>query len=490
MGRLVATLLMLVSGSVTAAERGMTLTDYLALVHQRNDKIAYQRLEWRVAGENVKSASAIYEPVLNASYQYTDSDTPNTVEEAYRRNFLNEFLERNNDYVVGVEGLAPSGAKVKLSYTLRDLTNNIQPDPLQGKEFKSFLGGSVVQPLLKGFGRDVTEAGIHLAESEEKIQYQTYRQALMETLANAATAYWDLYLAQQRLELRRQSVGIAEQVLNDDRTRARLGRVAETAVLASEAGVAQRRALLIEARQALVASRNEVRRFIAGLPGEEETTVLAEARPITVVDRPVYDELLANAYRLRPEYLAARLRIEKEQVGVVFAENSTLPQLDLTASYGINGLDQNFGKSWASLADRQYPTWYVGVEYSMPLTGGKKANSELAAAKMRKGQALLELKNAEISIQNNLDTAIRNLEAALDQSRLLGRVVANNRNLLDVEMTRFGSGQSNSRQVLEREENLNRALESELEVQVNLQKAMVGLRLAEGTLLREYGIEE
>lgn len=472
-----------------AGEQPLSLGDYLTLVQEKNEKIAYQKMEWAVASEGVNAANAIYEPVLSASYKYLDSDTPNTTEEQYRLNFSSEYLERNHDYVVGVEGMAPTGAKLKLSYTLRQLNNNIQPSPLAGKEDKSFLGGSVVQPLLKGFGSEVTEAGIRIAESDEAISGQTYRQAMFETVSGAAIAYWELYLAQEKLALRSESVKIAEKVLQDEKARARLGRVAETALLSSEAGVAQRRALLIEAEQSVVTARNDVRRYISRQPGQVDADVLALTQPQQRADVPAYDDLLANAYQLRPEYLAAKTRIEKEGVSVAFAENNTLPQLDFSASYGLNGLDKTVGDSWGDLTSTNHPTWFVGVEYKMPLTGDKKGHSELAAANLRKGQAMLELRNAELSIQNSIDTAIRNLKAAHDQVELLGMVVANNRSLLDVELAKFDSGQSNSRQVLEREEMLNRALETNLEGRINLQKALIGIKLAEGTLLREYGIE-
>ena len=50
--------------------------------------------------------------------------------------------------------------------------------------------------------------------------------------------------------------------------------------------------------------------------------------------------------------------------------------------------------------------------------------------------------------------------------------------------------QSNSRDLFEIEERLNRVLELELESKVNLQKAIVGAALSEGTLLQNFELEK
>ena len=475
--------------STAQAGLALSLEDFINLVAGKNEKISYQHLEWKIASEAQRGEEALYEPTLKASYQHTVSNTPNTTEEEYRRTFSPEFDERNNDYTLGVERKTPIGGTVKLDYTLRQLANNIQPTPLQGKENKSFIGVTYQQPLLKGFGQDVTEAGMNIARYDTEVARQTFRETSLKVVTDAIYAYWDLYLAQQRYQIRKDSVAIAQRVLSDEQVQARLGKIAETEVLIAQAGVAQRQSQSIEAQQQLVAARNELRRYISALPNAGSVELSVTTAPDTDVTVPSFDEANATAHTYRPEFLASKKRAEQQNIRATVAENNKRPELNLSVSYGLNGLDKDVSSSWSNVWGGKHETWYVGVDYKMPI-GNEKAKSDLATAEHRRQQAELEMRNAEIAIQNSIDTAVRSLSAAKAQYQQTGIVVDNNERLLQVELARFKSGQSNTRQLLDREENRNRAKELRLQAEVNLEKAVFSLKNAQGTLLRDFGIED
>lgn len=477
--------------TITMSDASLSLEDYLRLVAIKNDRIAYQRMEWAIAKAGTDGARGMYEPALTATYRYTDSNTPNTTEEEFRRSFAPEFIEENVDYTLGVEGMVPTGGKVRLSFTYRQIDNNIQPAPIRGEEDKSYVGLSLTQPILKGGwgGRSVVEAPITVAERDQHIAMQTFRQSMFQTVANAAMAYWDLLLADRRVEARTKSVEIAESVLRDEQERFRFGQGSETRVMSAESAVAQRRVQLYAAQQQRVEAKNQLRSFVAGMPNEYKLMIDTEVDLDTVASTPDRGDALEVAFEHRPEYLASVIRAEKEDVRIKFARNNKLPQLDLIASYGLNGLDDSFSTTFDDAWDKQHETMYVGLEYKMQLGGNKKAKAELSAAKLRKHQALLEIRAAEFSIHSSVDTAISNFETAQMQVRELDNIASTNARLLEVELARFEAGQSNSRELLEVEERLNETMETHLESKANLQKALIGVSLAKGVLLREFDLE-
>lgn len=476
--------------SVTLLESGLSLRDFVNLVALRNDRVAYQKMEWAIAKSQTDSARAMYEPVLTATYRHTDSNTPNTTEEEFRRSFASEFVEENDDYGIGIEGLTPTGGRLKLAYSLRSLDNNIQPTPIRGEEEKSYVGLSVTQPLFRGAGgRKVVSAPILVAEKDQGIARETFRQALFETISNAVAVYWDVYLAEQKVALRARSVEIAEKVVADERARGRFGQSAATDVMDVESGLAQRRVQYLSARQDLVGAHNDFRRYIARKADSDVIRLALDSALATTAPSVNREASLSQAYKNRPEYLASLIRAEKEEVRIKFARNNRLPQLDLVASYGLNGLEDSAGKAWDEAWEEDHKTYYIGFEYRMELLGNRRAKGELNAAKLRKHQALLEIKAAEIAIHNSVDTALQNLESAGLQVAELATVKGTNNRLMEIGLARFEAGQSNSRDLLELEERMNRALEMELESQINLQKALVGVGLAQGTLLREFDLE-
>ncbi|MBW1896416.1 MAG: TolC family protein, partial [Deltaproteobacteria bacterium] len=181
--------------------------------------------------------------------------------------------------------------------------------------------------------------------------------------------------------------------------------------------------------------------------------------------------------------------LEREDVRVAFFKNQRWPQLDLKSSYGLNGLDNSVGDANGDNVEGDFPSWMVGLELRIPLGGGQKSRSELTIAKNRKQQALLEAKTVEVTVVNSIDTAIRNVHSTLEQVMHYGSVARLNKLLLAAEIARLKEGKSNSRLVLDKEENLHRAKEAAIESLVNYKKALLGLEVAEGSLLLNIGIE-
>jgi outer membrane protein TolC len=198
---------------------------------------------------------------------------------------------------------------------------------------------------------------------------------------------------------------------------------------------------------------------------------------------------LVKAFKLKAEYLSVHQKIKREEIKLVYAKNQRWPQLDMKASYGLNGLATDPGGSWDEVQSGDYDTWSVGLELRIPLGGDRKSRSELGATRQLKRQALLELKAVEVALANTVDTAIRSVQNSLDQLKHYSDVVDFNKRLLDAEIARFKAGKSNSRLLLEKEGDLHRAEEARLDSLAKYQNANTELALAEGSLLLKYGIE-
>jgi outer membrane protein TolC len=383
----------------------------------------------------------------------------------------------------------PSGARLRLGYSVRASRDVFDSQFGVDREYKSFLGATITQPLLKGWGLKTNLAGIRVAERDADIAFQTYREQMMRVVAEAIAAYWDLYLTQEKYKVRQDSVEIAEKILRDNIVRVQTGKMAETEVLEARAGLALRESLLSEARQAIVAVMNNVRTMFSSSAAEREIEIVAidklEIKKVEVD----FANSLVKAFKLRADYLSSRKKIEREDIKLAFAKNQRWPQLDLEGSYGVNGLADNLTDSWEDATDGDFPTWTVGVKLRIPFAADIKARSEMNAAKKRKKQALLELKAVEVALANQVDTAIQSVYSAREQVSQYARVVDFNKRLLEVEIARFKAGKSNSRLLLEKEEDLLRAKETELDSLVKYKKIILELELAEGSLLLSHGIE-
>jgi outer membrane protein TolC len=467
----------------------MSLRDFVWLVREKNEQIGFQNSEWAISREAVKGAKAIFEPAFINSYQYQEDKRKNTLQELVSQGFIPEFKERSLNYQAAVEGLVPTGGRLRVGFTRRDFSNSIDDRYGVDQESQSVFGASITQPLLKGVGVKATTAGIKVAQTDADIAFQNYRGQMMRVIAEAITGYWDLHLAREKYKVRKESERNAEEILRHNIARVKTGKMAETEVLEAEAGLALRRSLLSEAKQAISAAENSVRTFISS-SAAERTGEIEPAETLSLEEIKLdFTGSLAKAFKRRAEYLSSLKKMEREDIRMVFAENQTLPQLDLKGSYNMNGLADTPGNSWEDAMKRDYATWYVGIELRLPLGGDKKSVSELETTRQRKRQALLEMKAVEVSLANALDTAIQGVRNVREQARHTAGIVDMNKRLLDAETARFQAGKSNSWVLLAREEELNKAKETEIESLVRYKKSLFQLELAEGSLLVNHGVE-
>ena len=475
--------------AVSPAPLPLNLRDFVKLVREKNEQIGIQASELTISREAVKGAQAIFEPAFVSSYQYLNNAHRNTIQERESVGLMTDFHERSANYQGAVEGMAPTGANLRLGYTQRDFTNNLQDKYDLTQESQTTFGLTLTQPLLKGGGIAPTMAGIRIAEKEADIALQTYRGQMMRVIGDAIRAYWDLSLAREKYRIRKGSELNADAILKDNIVRVKTGKMAETEVLEANAALAMRQSLVSEARQAIIAAVNAARTFFSSsamdTKAEIEPTELLQPEEMN----PDFAESLARAFKFRSEYLASKKKMEREDIRLVFAENQIWPKLDLKGSYNMNGLADAPRSSRDDAFRRDYETWSVGVELRIPLGGDKKSRSELEATRQRKQQALLEMKAVEVSLVNAVDTAIEGVRNALEQVRHASGAADMNRRLLEAEHVKFLAGKSSSRTLLDREENLNKAKEVEIESLVKYKYGLVQLGLAEGSLLTHYSIE-
>jgi outer membrane protein TolC len=133
-----------------------------------------------------------------------------------------------------------------------------------------------------------------------------------------------------------------------------------------------------------------------------------------------------------------------------------------------------------------FPTWSLGVQLSMPLGENRQARADVQAAKLRKEDALLQLKALEVAIANDIDTGIGMLSSATERWSLWKDVAEREQRQLELERTRLTAGRSDMREILLREERAINARLAVVEQQVAWSKADILLEAAQGQLLDRW----
>ena len=460
----------------------------------RNDSVQQKQLESEAEKHRYKAERGIFEPQVTTSATHEENNQQNTIQQQLST-LSPTFDEKNNLYDAGLEALVPTGAKVRLGYSLQDLHNNLQTQATlttQGftnGEYVSFFGLTVTQPLLKNGWASATKAGIRTAELGSKIAFQEYRRQLMTIVSTAEASYWNLFLAQEQVGFFEDSVKTAETILSDNKTRLQAGVGSQLDVLQAQAGLALRRSKLSEAQQRLTEAADRMITLCSDRVPVQGVELRAVDAPELGPELSKSREVIQTAFDLNPDYAIQREKLQQAMVRLGYARNQHLPELNLKTAYGLNGLGASTGASWDDLQHANYPSWSAGLELRVPLGGGTKTRHELQAARLQVEAAEAGIRDLATQIFNGLDSACHKIQSSRDSVAGYRASVDYNQRLLDDSLARLKAGKLESRRVLEIEADLLDAKTSVVDALVQYQRARLELELLEGTVLKERHLE-
>jgi outer membrane protein TolC len=468
-----------VESSDDSQQLRLRLSDCIGRALGKNIDISIQRIGPQVASAEVLSARGIYDLNLQAQVQYGASQ--------YQTSFdtVSSSTTRSGSYAMTVSQLTPLGSTVGLTMNTSSSQNNLA---FVSNEYTSFSGATFSQPLLKGFGSDITEAQIHITRVGQSMADAAFETQVEQIISDVASAYYDLLYQQNNLASQEKSLSLAQQLLDDNKVRLRIGTMTPLDVSQANAEVASRRDSVLQARQSLLEQENVLKRLIsddfAAMVGQH--IVPAEAPPVDLKSKPPLADMTA-ALQNRPDYREALDQAKQRDIQLVFDQNQVLPQLNLNASYGYAGIGTNLMSSLNTVTSTQYPQWYVGFSVQVPWQN-RNAKGQLENAKLQKLQAILQIKKLEQDILVQVNNASTRLGTNQQRVSVARTALAYSRDALDAEQRKLGAGTSTTYTVLQMQRDLQQAETSELQAIADVQKAQVELYRVEGLTLRAYHV--
>jgi outer membrane protein len=479
----------------------LRLDDYIHQVFAHNESVQAQMLETEVSRHKAISEKGIFEPQFDVSYtREANSRTNNTQQEA-EQSGQSFFSEQNNIYDGGIQQLTPLGGIIRLEANMSDLDNNVNPlgsvftetNNTFIRQYQTFVGGTITQPLLKGFGLTPTLASIRIAAMDSEIAFQEYRKQLMLTLSRAETAYWNLYFAQEQLRFFDDSVTVAQSVLDDTKQKLNAGQGSELDVMDAQSGLALRQTKRNDALQSYLDALGMLQSLTGTTPIPfEEGAGVAKVRVVDLppeTNAPIsYSDGYWEAFESNPEFLIQEEKMRQEEVRLGVAKNQVLPELDLKAAYGYNGLGDTPQDAWDVAVSQDFPSWSVGLELTFEL-GNIKGRHLKKAAQLSLQEAYLNVKGTQSEIATHLNIAIQKMQAWQQSVQSYQTVVQYNDELLTNTLEQLRSGTVDGHKALEAEADLLDARQSLANALVEYQDAIIEVELTDGSILSKWDLD-
>ncbi len=389
---------------------GLSLREAIATSVRNNLQTQNARLQQAVTDAQVAQAEAVFDTVFVAGTQFTRQTTP----QVGFSGLPPEFFVNDSQSVsmnAGLQTPLVSGGTLGLNVSQMWDKNLPESDYSPSPAWYSALDLTLTQPLLRGFGSDVTEAQIRIARNTDRIAALQLQSTLLTLVADVEAAYWDVVLARQVVVSSEWLVSVGIQVR--DVLARRRGFDATLADYADAVATVERRqADLIDAQRAARKSSDRLKLLMndPGLPVGGDSVVVTSDSP---VDAPMACNLrlaAATAVERNPGVAQAVVQIDSASINMTVADNGRLPQLDLTGQIGFNGLDGTLGNSWSDAVDGDFMEYLIGAAFSQPI-GNRAAEANYRAARLQRSQAAIGYATAVQKAVFEVRVALRDIAA-------------------------------------------------------------------------------
>jgi outer membrane protein TolC len=186
----------------------------------------------------------------------------------------------------------------------------------------------------------------------------------------------------------------------------------------------------------------------------------------------------------RSEIHQAKLAVEQARINTARAKNETLPQLDLTFQYQVDGLRRSPDSSFDNLTTNRYNSYNVILAFQVPI-GQRADRANLQRAHSLESQAIVRLKDVADQVVLDVNTAVRTLAVDWDNvPPALDAVVAADANLRALQERTNEVSPAFLETELSGVEQLANTRANLLRVIIDYNIAIVALEASKGTLLR------
>lgn len=485
-------------------EMRMSLMECIETSLKNNTDIIVERLNVMIADNDLINAKSDFDVSVNADVNFQKLENPSGSQLAGADVQEQETVS----WTVGTSKRIITGGILQLAFkSERQETNSTWAS--LNPQYSTNLTLSFSQPLLKNFGPMTSKLRITLAVINRELSSYKLESTVLETASRVEEAYWNLVNAIEALEVQRQNLGLAEDLLEQARARVRVGVAPPISTLQAESTVAMRQESVIVAENSVNTAHNNLKITMNVALGSQiwDIVIIPSDRPSPDIKRPALEEMYKEALKsnLNMKQLRTNLKSQKRTTRVY--KRLLWPRLDLIASAGFAGLagdsggpqnqtfqtgrvipdptgtslgiletrtiqgppnafDGDYGDSVETLFTGDYFSYSAGLKFEMPI-GNRAAKSTYKKALLEQKRLEAEMARTEMTIAFVLKNRVGDVESNLKRVKAAKVAAKLARQNMEAEQKRYKLGLVTQHDVLESQQDYAEARTNEIKALID-----------------------
>jgi len=487
----------------------MPLKSVLLLGLKNNLNIKFASFNPNISETGIQQEKGKFDTLLSTQYQKNRSVSQSG--SVLGSGSSSVLKEEHHNFEGSVQKKFLTGAQVQLKETQEEYLTDSSFQGLR-PQFKSTLGLTLTQPLLKDFGIGINETYIKIANLNYEISEYTFRDQVMNVMYQIESFYWDLYYRIEDLKAKEDSLKQAEDLQHEFKVKIDAGALAPIEIYQADANVAQRKQEVIVAQSAVKATEDYLKGALNLYDKKEywDIEIVPSDPPNVIAIKPSVDECVQTAMANRPDIKQAQLGIESSKLQLKYAKNQKLPNLALFGSMGTSGIagrpastagifgpfyqgtpspyNGQWDKARNDMLSGDYYNYVIGVKFDFPLENNI-AKSQYQKARLQSDQAVTSMKNVENNLINDVREALRRLETSY---KVIDSATANlkfTKEKLWAEQKKYDVGMSTARNVFDFQRDVAQAQSTLALAKAEHSKSIVNVSRVTGVLIEQKGLQ-
>lgn len=456
-----------------AAQELLTPQKAVAMAVESHPRLRIVRQEHQRARLLIEQEEHRYDPTWTADGGFRFGNSPQLGREG-------TTLLESNSLVLSSTLVKTLPVGTQLSATVdfgRTFRDTVELGTL-GTAYDTSLTLEVLQPLLRGAGKDVGEAALRAAQGNEAVAKLSLEVEESDLVYDVLNAYWQLWSAQRSLEIEVESRDVAQQELKDAEIRLSVGAIAPAQLIPIRIEVARANESVVSA-QATVRQRRIV---LAELVGEDaEAMLVAGSAAPEVSSSPSLAVASELAEQASPALARLQSRIRLAQVEVDRSKDATQLKLDALGSVSVAGLGTSASDALAQFGAFEALVFYTGLRLELPVWN-RARDIEVERAQIAVDLARLELEQAQRNLRSQIAGLVAEYEAGAEQLALARETALLARQSVDAQSARFDAGKGTTLEIIDALESFRAAEFRVVEIQVSLAQKSLSLAHVTGQL--------
>lgn len=351
---------------------------------------------------------------------------------------------------------------------------------LKRREFYTSIGLRLNQPL---FTINTLKLGFEEANLNYERASGQIRRTELEVIYEVTRVFYDLHRATRELEIAREDMQQQEEAYNLASKKFSAGLIPEVEALQTEVDLAQSRNRVFTSQSAL-RRHDDIFKQTIGMPLSENIAVQTqvEFKPFAIDLTKAVEFGLANRSEIREQAIERRL----QEIELSRTDARSEFKAELSAYYDLSGVSdaalpystntrELFRSSWEDLQDRPKNRGVL-FSVSMPLWDSGVNGAEVAAARARLDQAVLNLENERTTVEREIKDVVARVREAESRLEVLEKSQRLAERGYEISLARFDNGDITAQELALDRSRLTQARGAFLDAYIDYQIAVADLK--------------